>query len=343
MSDVGKGAGVNQDRGALQGLHQSRLDGVAHQHGHRPRHAQIVGRDRLARTAGGHHDLAQSAAHVGQVGCQGQDGHDLAGYRDVESGRAGKALGVTQADLDPAQKAVVGIHHPAPGDRVGVDIQAHEADALGRSHVIGIVGFDAEPGLAPQHAAGKRTLAVRADGKEMAVETIVILIALVQQARIDCCGKQVVGRRNGVDIPGQVQVESFHRDDLTVAAPGRPPLDSEGRPLARLADAGDGPAPQVSPQGLGQPDRGGGLPLPERSRGDGGHIDIDPVGFAGETIKHSERELGHVRTAKFVFAFFDTKFSGQFGDRPATRRTGDLDIGRNRIERFDRRGGKRTI
>src|SRR3990172_4448961 len=43
-------------------------------------------------------------------------------------------------------------------------------------------------------------------------------------------GKKVVGGGNGVEVPGEVQVDSVHRVNLAVAAAGRAPFDSHARP-----------------------------------------------------------------------------------------------------------------
>ncbi len=91
MGDVGEGAGVHEGRPALERLQQVGLDGVEQQHGHGPGHAQVLGRDRLARAVGGDHDAPEALAQVVHVGGQGQDGHDLAGHGDVELALAGHA------------------------------------------------------------------------------------------------------------------------------------------------------------------------------------------------------------------------------------------------------------
>ena len=53
------------------------------------------------------------------------------------------------------------------------------------------------------------------------------------------------------------QIELFHRDDLAVAAARRASLDAKRGALGGLADAGDDLLPQVRPQRLAQPHRGG--------------------------------------------------------------------------------------
>ena len=60
---------------------------------------------------------------------------------------------------------------------------------------------------------------------------------LVVEAVVEERAGQVVGRPDGVDVAGQVEVEVLHRDDLAVAATGRAALDAEDRAQGRLADA----------------------------------------------------------------------------------------------------------
>ncbi len=91
VGDIGKGPGVHEGGRAFQGLHQGGHDGVLHQDGHGAGAADIFGGDGLASLAGGDHNIAKALAHIGQVGGQGQDGHDLAGDGDVETGLAGEA------------------------------------------------------------------------------------------------------------------------------------------------------------------------------------------------------------------------------------------------------------
>ena len=54
--------------------------------------------------------------------------------------------------------------------------------------------------------------------------------------RIDGRRAEVVGRRDGVDVSGEVEVEVLHGDHLAVPAAGGPPLDAEGRALAGLPE-----------------------------------------------------------------------------------------------------------
>ena len=53
-------------------------------------------------------------------------------------------------------------------------------------------------------------------------------------------GEQVVGRADGVHIPGEVQVDVLHRDNLRIAAARSPALDAENRAEGGLAQGQHG-------------------------------------------------------------------------------------------------------
>ena len=74
-------------------------------------------------------------------------------------------------------------------------------------------------------------------------------------------GEQVVGRSDGMDVPGEVEVDVLHGDDLGVASSGRASLDAKGRSQRRLPQTKHHVFPQFA-EGLGDPHRGAGLPFP---------------------------------------------------------------------------------
>ena len=124
MGDVGEGAAVDEGRGALQGLHQVRLDGVLQQGGHGALGLQVMGGDGLILIGVGHHHLGQTGLQVGQVGGQAQHRHDLAGNGDLKAVLAGHTAGLAaQAVHNVAQLAVVHVHGALPNDAAGVDVQ----------------------------------------------------------------------------------------------------------------------------------------------------------------------------------------------------------------------------
>ena len=97
-------------------------------------------------------------------------------------------------------------------------------------------------------------------------------------ARIESGCTEVVGRRDGVDVAGEVKVEVGHGDDLAIAAARRAALYAEGGAHGGLADCGDGLFADVA-ETLGEADGGGGLAFAQWGWGDGGHVDV--FGAAG--------------------------------------------------------------
>ena len=79
---------------------------------------------------------------------------------------------------------------------------------------------------------------------------------------------QIVGRGDGVDIAGEVEVDVLHRHDLGIAAPGRPALDAEARAEGWLAQRGDSLLADLV-EAHGKTDVGRGLALAGRGRSDG--------------------------------------------------------------------------
>ena len=160
---------------------------------------------------------------------------------------------------------------------------------------------------------------------------------LVVQAVVEERAGQVVGRPDGVDIAGQVEVEVLHRDDLAVAATGRAALDPEDRTERRLADAHGGlAADRVEP--LGQADGRRGLALAERRRGDRGHDDVLAARpFRLEAPDGLERDLGLGRAVQLELGVGETEVPRDIDDRTRRDGAGDLQIGweRHQTPRLD--------
>ena len=212
MGDVGKGAGVYQHWCLLCGLHQGRLQRIFQQHRHGARYFQLFGGNGLAVNIAGQLDAADALAQVFQIARQRQNGHQLGGGGDDEAIAALHTIGGPPlSNREVAQCAVIHVEGARPEDVIGIDIEPRQA------------GFGAE---------------------------LVAEFALMEQAGIEGCSRQIVGRRQGVKIAGKVEVHLLHRHHLGVAATGCPPLDPEYRAEARLADSGDaGLADMVEPHG----------------------------------------------------------------------------------------------
>ena len=94
---------------------------------------------------------------------------------------------------------------------------------------------------------------------------VALLDVVVQHRR-----QQVVGRADGVEVPGEVEVDVLHGDHLGIAAAGGTALDAEHRSQGRLPQCHHGVFADP-PQAVRQAHRGGGLALSRRGGGDGGH------------------------------------------------------------------------
>ena len=66
------------------------------------------------------------------------------------------------------------------------------------------------------------------DAARVDVQFVAVVDVVVDQR-----GEQVVGRGDGVEVAGEVQVDLLHRDDLREATAGRAALDAEARARAR--------------------------------------------------------------------------------------------------------------
>ncbi len=78
-----------------------------HQNGQCAGHPQVFGIDGFAAAADANHHLSQAITHIGQVGGQGQYGHNFTGHGDIETGGAFVAFFIRALSYgDAAQEAV---------------------------------------------------------------------------------------------------------------------------------------------------------------------------------------------------------------------------------------------
>ena len=287
MGNVGKRSGMHKHRRAFQSLHQVRLDRVFHQHGQGSRHAQILGGHCLALLAQTNHNLTDPPAHIGQVGGQGQDRHELTRHGDVETCFALKpGFFRALAHRHPAQEAVAGVQHPPPGNRLRVDVQTTQSGPLFRGQLIRVALLNSQLCQPAQQSRTKSTFALPVCRAQAIEHLLIRRPRLVQDSRIDRRRQQVVGRCNRMNVTRQVQVEVLHRDHLAVATAGCAAFNAKGRSLAGLANAGHNPVAQMRTQCLAQPHCSGGFTLAQRCRGDGGHVDVMPVRRILQPLQH---------------------------------------------------------
>ncbi len=124
------------------------------------------------------------------------------------------------------------------------------------------------------------------------VHVEVELVALVQMV-VDHGRQQVVRRRHGVEVAGEVQVQQLHRDHLAVATAGCPALDAERRAHRRLTQADGGALADVLHRHA-ETDRRRGLALAERRRGDRGHDHVLGLRAVGQLGDGLQPDLGQV-------------------------------------------------
>ena len=163
------------------------------------------------------------------------------------------------------------------------------------------------------------------DGQRVDLELVA-----VHEMAVDHGREQVVGRADGVDVAGEVQVEVLHGDELRVAAAGGAALDAEDRAEGGLAKGEHGVhADRV--HRLGEADGGDRLALAERRRGDGGDVDDLAVGLVLEALEQGHVvDLGLVAAVQLELVLQDARLLGDRLDGLHGGGLGDLDIARHR-------------
>ena len=144
---------------------------------------------------------------------------------------------------------------------------------------------------------------------------------------VDHGGEQIVRRGDRVEVAGEMQVDVFHRHDLGVTAAGSAALHAERRAKRRLAQAQHRFLADVIER-IGEADRGRGLALARRRRGDRRHQDQLAVGLVLQGLDVVHRDLGLVVAVGIEVLRRDAQFFfGQLHDRPLRGFLGDLDVG----------------
>ena len=104
MGDVGERSAVNEGGHRFGGLDEIGQDRLVENGGHRADHATLLGEHRLAVLREADQDPIEPRPQIGRRAGQAEDGHDLAGRRDVEAGLSRHALRPSaQADDDVPQ------------------------------------------------------------------------------------------------------------------------------------------------------------------------------------------------------------------------------------------------
>ena len=140
-------------------------------------------------------------------------------------------------------------------------------------------------------------------------------------------GAEVVGRADGVEIPGEVEVDVLHGHHLGIASPGRAALHAEDGAQGGLPQGHQGVFPQAA-EGVGQAHGGGGFALPGGGGVDGGdenQLSVAPLALPEEAGVH----LGLVVSIELQIPGVHPGGGGNLRDGTHLTGLGDFDIGRN--------------
>ena len=137
-------------------------------------------------------------------------------------------------------------------------------------------------------------------------------------------GQQIVGRADGVEVAGKVEVDVLHGHHLGIAAAGGAALDAEHRPQRRLPQRHHGLLAKT-PQGVGKADGGGGFALSGGGRIDGGDQDQLAVVSLFLTQKPGVH-LSLVTAVRFQIRLIHARFTGDVGDGAQGGGLRDLNI-----------------
>lgn len=114
----------------------------------------------------------------------------------------------------------------------GVDVKPDKLANLLLRQVFHPLAGEAEALQAALEGRGDAEGAVGVGRAEAAQQRFIRLRGLMEHARVELGGEQVVGGRDGVDVAGEVEVEGLHGDHLGVPAAGSAALDAEGGALS---------------------------------------------------------------------------------------------------------------
>ena len=151
-------------------------------------------------------------------------------------------------------------------------------------------------------------------------QSVALLNVVIQHG-----GQQVVGRADGVEIAGEVEVDVLHGDHLSVAAAGGAALDAKHGTERRFPQSGHGAFAQL-PQTVGQTHGGGGLALACRGGVDGGHQDQLAIGSVGPILQQTVIDLGLVAAILLQIFLIDPRGGGNLRDGAHPALLGDLNI-----------------
>ena len=164
------------------------------------------------------------------------------------------------------------------------------------------------------------------DAFRVDVERVAVVDVVVDER-----GEEVVGRADGVEIAGKVQVDVFHRQHLRVAAARSAPFDAENGAERGLAQGDDGALAEAV-QRIGEADGNGGFAFARGGGVDGGNEDE----FAGRAALRRDFRL--VFAVVFQLVFRDADFGGNGADGLHGGLTGDVCVGHGMLRLWGEQG-----
>ena len=255
--------------------------------------------------------LQQGGHGTGSTDLTGSDGLAVVGVGAYD-------LGKTLLQIGNAGGKAENCHHLAGNG----DIKAVLAG--GAVHLAAQTVHD-EPQLAVVHVHA----ALPCDAAGVDVQRVALLDAVVDHG-----GQQVVGRADGVQVAGEVQVDILHGHYLCVSAAGCAALDTEHGAEGRLTQAEHGLFAQ-SVHGIGQTHAGGGFALARRGGADGG--DEDQLALLFGIVDQAVIDLGLVAAIGNHVLIGKAQLGGDLGDGSHFGFLCDLDIGFHQTSSFGSR------
>ena len=136
-------------------------------------------------------------------------------------------------------------------------------------------------------------------------------------------GQKVIGRSDGVEVAGEVEVDILHRHHLGVTTTGGAALDAEHRAKGGLPQGQDYVLVQLF-QRVSQPNGGGGLALSGGGRIDSG--DQDQLALPGLVPQGGDVDFSLIAPIVFQQFLADPRLVGHLANWKHLRGLGDLDV-----------------
>ena len=158
------------------------------------------------------------------------------------------------------------------------------------------------------------------DVLDVDVEFVALLDVVVQHG-----GKEVIGRPDGVEVTGEVEVDVLHGDDLGISAAGRTPFEAEDRSERGFTQSEDRIFAELT-EGIADAHRGGRLSLPCRRGVDGRDEDQFGRGTVFGTVQQRIVHLGLVFSVVLEVVLAEAELRGDGSDVLRDRLLGDFNV-----------------